>query len=143
MFSSTHPRYIISNSTYCKCMSTCILKRKDLKINLINSPKYFNRIVKYRSEKKGRCRRRRRERFFNQINALCGAGDRDHALSSSLAAVGLPSTLRDPNVRTRPETRRKEVQSTYARRTRTHPCTHIARYSPRSGEGQGRLSRRN
>lgn len=83
-----------------------------------------------------------REKFFDRINALRGAGDRDHALSSSLAAVGLPSIdSSGPNVRTYERTRDAAKGSGERVCLLVHAHTHAYTYA-RSGEGQGRLSRR-
>jgi len=60
----------------------------------------------------------------NKRASQCGRSG--HALSSSLAAVGLPSTLRDRMYER--ETRRKEVENacallhTHVRNTRKHTC---------------------
>lgn len=80
-----------------------------------------------------------REKFLDRINALCGAGDRDHALSSSLAAVGLPSIdSSGPNVRTYVRTNERRGERKWRTRVparaRTHARVHICevRRGPRA-----------
>lgn len=68
--------------------------------------------------------------FLDQINALRGAGDRGHALSSSLAAVALPSTLRDriyerTNERTNERRGERKWRARVPAHTRTYANTHI------------------